>query len=298
MSKNAKSRHARRRYLRDQNTFELCKPPSSQTEAGGTRRNKRRPRLHRFHYYPPGPIRNFQNPNKIELRVPQLSVLPFTPHPVWTQPQNNYGSNRWVVYSPKLGRLVILYSDLERDHWVLREADPDVLEFCEQPLRVSVRLPSGTVATIFDFWIKWRGGREELLEVKYKDQLEGSLRVKRQLEAQATWTTLISFPYSVVTEDAIRANPIFLANWKRILCHLGPRSRADLPRETDQVRGLLARFGLLPIAELERRLSHLDCALVRTALYKLVHAGKARALGLETRSLDGFTLVEEVRDDN
>src|SRR5713226_6896617 len=74
----------------------------------------------------------------------QASVLPFKPMPVWERPQNNYGSNRWVVYSPKLDRIVILYSDLERDQWALAEADPTIQTFCEQPLRISVRLASGT----------------------------------------------------------------------------------------------------------------------------------------------------------
>lgn len=223
------------------------------------------------------------------------SVLAFTPSPVWVRPQNNYGSNRWVVFSSKLGRTVILYSDLERDHWVLIESDPTIQLFCEQPLRVSVRLTAGTVATIFDMWIKWRCGREELREVKYKDQVRNSARVSRQLEAQAAWASLASFPYSVMTEDVIRANPILLANWKRILSYLGPRSRAHLRRETDQVKSVLANFGGLPIGQLESRLSHLDCILVRTALYKLIHSGQARAIGLDTRKLDGFTLVEEVQ---
>jgi hypothetical protein len=226
-----------------------------------------------------------------------MRVLPFTPRPVWVQPQNNYGSNRWVVFSPKLDRIVILYSDLERDHWVLVEADSTIVLFCEQPLRISVRLPSGTVQTVFDMWLKFRDGHEELREVKYKDQLEDSPRAKRQLEAQATWTSLVSFRYSLVTEEVIRANPVFLANWKRILPYLGPRSRADLRRETDHIRSLLAKFVALPIGQIESKLSHLDCMLVRTALYKLIHAGQARALGLDTRKLDGFTLVEEIRHD-
>lgn len=277
-----------------QNQFRIREHHSNESV---TRRKKRRKRSrpHTF-FLPPHPVIGVgSNPNPEQLRLPKMLVLPFPPSPVWVRPQNNYGSNRWVVFSPKLGRVVILYSNLERDHWVLLEADPRILKFCEQPLRISVRLASGPVQTVFDMWIKWRDGHEELREVKYKDQLETSLRAHRQLEAQATWTSLVSFPYSVVTEEVIRANPIFLANWKRILSYLGPRSRADLRRETDQVKSLLATFGGLPISQLESRLSHLDCMLVRTALYKLIHSGDVRALGLDTRKLDGFTLVEEVR---
>lgn len=259
------------------------------------RRELSKRRLHRLLVHPQDIVGVGSNPHPEQLRLPKMRVLPFTPRPVWVQPQNNYGSNRWIVYSPKLDRVVILYSDLERDHWVLVEADLTIVQFCEQPLRISVRLASGTVQTIFDMWLKFRNGHEELREVKYKDQVDGSPRAKRQLEAQATWTSLVSFRYSLVTEDVIRANPVFLANWKRILSYLGPRSRADLRREMDQIRSLLAKFVALPIGQIESRLSHLDYMLVRTALYKLIHAGEARAVGLDTRKLDGFTLVEEVQ---
>jgi|SRR5882672_4093458 len=270
----------------------------SNESATRRRKRKRESRQHTLFSPPHQVIGVGSNPNPEQLRLPNMLVLPFTPRPVWVRPQNNYGSNRWVVFSPKLGRVVILYSDLERDHWVLLEADPRILKFCEQPLRISVRLASGTVQTIFDMWLKWQDGQEELREVKYKDQLHGSPRAHRQLEAQATWASLVSFRYSVVTEEVIRANPIFLANWKRILSYLGPRSRGDIRREIDQVKSLLAKFGMMPIGQIESRLSHLDCMLVRTALYLLIHSGGARALGLDTQKLDGFTLVEEVRHDD
>lgn len=293
------STRARRRRLQYPDSFEIRKQAFSEPVVDHEKRNRRsRRKRHRIRHYPSGPIPTFENSSRPQLRLPKFSVLPFTPEPVWEQPQNNYGSNRWVVYSLKLGRFVILYSDLERDHWVQVEADPSIVLFCEQPLRISVRLASGSVQTIFDMWLKWRDGHEELREVKYKDQLDDSPRVNRQLEAQLTWTNLVSFRYSVVTEDTIRANPIFLANWKRILCYLGPKSRSGMLHEMDQVQTLLANFGCMSIAELERRLSHLDCMLVRIALFRLMHSGSVRALALDTRNLDRLTIVQEVREDD
>jgi hypothetical protein len=226
------------------------------------------------------------------------SVLPFTPSPVWERPQNNYGSNRWVVYSPKLDRQVILYSDLEHDRWVLVESDPLITTFCEQPFRISVKLASGPVVTIFDFWLRWKCGCEELEEVKYKDQLESSARVIRQLAAQRKWTDLHSFRYTISTEEVIRANPIRLTNWKRMLSQLGATNRVSLDPHTDAVTGLLLKAGRLPLSEIELRLRPLDSMLVRSAVFKLIHAGKADAQFLDSKPLDGSTIVEVTQNGN
>lgn len=227
----------------------------------------------------------------------RTSVLPFSPSPVWERPQNNYGSNRWVVYSPKLDRQVILYSDLEHDRWVLVESDPLIATFCEQPFRISIKLASGRVVTVFDFWLRRRCGCEELEEVKYKDQLESSARVRRQLEAQRKWTDLHSFRYRILTEEVIRAHPVRLANWKRMLSQLGATNRVNLDPQTDAVTGLILKAGRLPLSEIELRLRPLDSMLVRTAVFKLIHAGKADAQFLDSKPLDGSTLVEVTDND-
>lgn len=233
------------------------------------------------------PISNYD-----KLRTVKTAVLPFTPHPVWERPQNNYGSNRWVAFSPRLGRQVISYSDLEHDHCVLLEANPLIESFCEQPFRISIRLPSGIVRTIFDSWIKWKCGCEELREIKYQDQLTGSARVTRQLEAQMRWTQLYSFRYSIVTEEVIRADPIRLANWKRILCQLATTHRVDLAKYTDAAVTLMLKSGPLRLSEIESRLLPLDRMWARSAIFKLIHAGRVAAASLDTKPLDGGTLME------
>src|SRR5258708_3486074 len=196
-----------------------------------------------------------------QLQMRTMSVLSFTPRPVWERPQNNYGSNRWVAYSPRLSRYVITYSDLEHDQWVLLEANPAIIIFCEQPLRISVQLGLRTVITIFDFWVKWKCGCEEFREIKYEDQLTSSARVSRQVEAQKKWTELCSFRYSIFTETLIRANPLYLVNWKRILSQLGATHRFDLTIYCDAVMFVLCKAGL-QLGELERQLRPLDSMLV------------------------------------
>src|ERR1043165_479753 len=115
------------------------------------------------------------------------------PSPVWESPRGCYGNNRWIVFSHKLKRKVILYSDLEYDHWVIVEATPSIKSFCEQPRRVRVQLPSGLVTTVFDMWILLDTGHQEYREVKYRRELldatPGS-RIYRQLQAQKKWCEL------------------------------------------------------------------------------------------------------------
>jgi len=162
------------------------------------------------------------------------------PSPVWERPQSRYGNNRWVAYSPRLQRRVILYSDLEYDHWVLVEATPSIKRFCEQPRRVRVQLPSGSVTTVFDMWILWDTNCQEYREVKYQHELlratPGS-RTDRQIQAQKKWCELCKVGHRVITDEVIRACPLFLVNWKSILGHLACTQQIDL-------RTNIEKFGL------------------------------------------------------
>ncbi|MGE7111499.1 hypothetical protein [Lysinibacillus sp. NPDC047702] len=43
-----------------------------------------------------------------------------------------------MAYSNKLKRTVYLFSDLEYEHWLQIESDPDIIEFCEQPIKMEI----------------------------------------------------------------------------------------------------------------------------------------------------------------
>jgi hypothetical protein len=172
-------------------------------------------------------------------------------HPVAKPPASHYGNNRWIAYSPTLKRRLILGSDLEHDDWVRTEAANKKF-FCEQPRRVAVRLPTGVVRTVFDFWIQWPDGSEEYREVKYSRDLQDGSRALRQIEAQRTGCELHGFKHMVVTEQIIRANPIYLENWKLILRHLAMTSGIDVGPITKVVIRLLLNVGRATIAVIEK----------------------------------------------
>ncbi len=60
----------------------------------------------------------------------------YTPIPM--KRSTRYGNNYWEAFSNKMNRDVRFFSDLEYDHWILVEADLDIVAFCEQPMRIQV----------------------------------------------------------------------------------------------------------------------------------------------------------------
>jgi hypothetical protein len=207
-----------------------------------------------------------KNSNK---RQEASSVCKYSP--VWLLAASRFGNNRWIVYSLKLLRLVILYSDLEYDHWVLVESDWRIVSYCEQPLRVRVRLDSGFVVTVFDMWVIFDSGEEEFREIKYRDQLEQP-RVKRQLQAQKTWCRLKPEHHEVFDEDRIRRNPRLLRNWKFILRCLAATHKIDLTAICERVSQLLST-GPKTLGELESSFTNGERGLVRPAIFRLLHSG-------------------------
>ena len=56
--------------------------------------------------------------------------------PVLSRKSSHFGSNFWDCFSQKINRDVNFYSDLEYEHWILVETNPDIEYFCEQPLKI------------------------------------------------------------------------------------------------------------------------------------------------------------------
>jgi hypothetical protein len=225
-----------------------------------------------------------------EIRKPNSENTARHTLPVRKPPASSYGNNRHIAYSPTLERRLILGSDLEFDEWVRLEAARKRY-FCEQPARVRVRLPEGPVTTVFDFWIQWDDGTEEYREVKYSQDLQSGSRALRQIEAQQLFCRLHGFKHVVSTEETIRANPLYLDNWKRILNHLGMTSSIDLRSISNKLVRILRSLGRCSIAALESALSAFDPVLVRASIYQLIHRGYLTA-PLDSQQLTASLFVE------
>ena len=200
--------------------------------------------------------------------------------PVWNQPRGNYGSNFWQMYSRKLDRDVHFYSSLERDHGVIVEADPTVAWFCEQPLRINIKLDGRDRETVMDMLIQFTDGRTEYREVKYASdvqRVDDRSRVARQLAAQREWAFVTANDYKIVTDEEIRRNAMFLQNWKQILAYLATYASYDLAEIEDQI---LAAFDVEPswsLRDLERHIARPECQTVKAAIFRLIHGGLCTA---------------------
>ncbi|MBP1931987.1 TnsA endonuclease N-terminal domain-containing protein [Ammoniphilus resinae] len=142
--------------------------------------------------------------------------------PVDIKPSKYFGNN-WFGDSPKMNRQVYLHSDLEYDHWVLVETNPNIVAFCEQPLRIQSIVNEDLIESVFDMWVQYKDSEEHFIEVKYSHELNPnnpspkSQRAIRQTTAQMLWCKQHGFQYSIMTEDSIRGNPIYLSNMKEII---------------------------------------------------------------------------------
>lgn len=202
------------------------------------------------------------------------------PTPVWKRPLSRYGTNRWIVFSPKLRRTVILYNSLEYDHWVLVESEPAISSYCEQPRRIRMRLPSGVVTTVFNMWILWDSMLQEYRAVRCLKDLSranGGSRISRELEAQKLWCQLEGVCHSVLTEETIRANLTYLENWKIILSHLAAAQNIDLRPQLNEIIAMLVSEGGRHLRQIEASFPNTDRLLTRAAIFFLLHSGRLRA---------------------
>ncbi|MFJ5563199.1 TnsA endonuclease N-terminal domain-containing protein [Lysinibacillus xylanilyticus] len=130
-----------------------------------------------------------------------------------------YGNERWFPYSPKLGRTVYLFSNLEYEHWLQVEFNPNVVDFCEQPLKVKSKYKDTNGASIFDMWVQYKDGSEEFIEIKYKSDLLKD-RVKKQIDVQKNWCRENNKIHKVMTELEIQQGSVKLSNIKLMIKYL------------------------------------------------------------------------------
>lgn len=158
--------------------------------------------------------------------------------PQITDASKKYGNNRWLAYSPKLGRTVFLFSDLEYEHWLQIEFNSKIKKFCEQPLKIEVTYNKTLATSIFDMWIQYYDDSEEFIEIKYTADLSKD-RVIKQINIQKAWCKDNNKNHKVMTELEIRQSPVKMSNLKIMIKKLN--TNLDKPAQIDLVKQLLLK---------------------------------------------------------
>lgn len=124
------------------------------------------------------------------------------------------------IFSIKAGmRVVSVESSLEADFIFWAEANPEIVEICEQPLRIHLAIRKRPFYT-FDLMLRFSSSREVLYEIKPSEKLvlndEGMLAPKDWQVIKA-WALENSYLCDFLTEKNIRDDINLIANWRRLL---------------------------------------------------------------------------------
>lgn len=180
-------------------------------------------------------------------------------------------------YSPKCLEYVLAESPLERDALLGHfEFNPRIRFYVPHPLRVDMHFGKRKVSTVFDA-ASWDGcGPVQLWEFKPDTELNSKRVATRQLPTQESFCVEHGYGYRLLVESEIRANPHALGNWSAILGYLVRRRHLDLANLEQDIRGALDRTPLT-MREVLRTFAGVPNEWIRTATYRLIHAGLVQA---------------------
>jgi hypothetical protein len=185
------------------------------------------------------------------------------------------GAHRFEVFSPKLARRLTFFRRALVDAWILLEADPFATRFCERPGYVQV----DEQRRLADFWVEFVDHQELVILDEFHDAA-GDTGVGRTYHGAGLSVR------RVVAADLAAAR-MWIDNWQRML----PSVVANRGLIPASLLVAIERFVRTPqpLLAIERELSTGDPALIRAALFSLLHAGRVRAPELHTQALSLMT---------
>jgi hypothetical protein len=189
------------------------------------------------------------------------------------------GAHRFEAFSPKLARRVMFYRRAVLEQWLLLEANPKVITFCERPGYVLINEDR----YLADFWVRYVD-HDEL--VVLSELLNGS-NVAASRAEPLNELDACTADVRLVASAELAAARAWTDNWQRILPYLVANRGvvpATLPpailQFVDEPRRLL---------DIEREFLTSEPVIVRAALFSLLHTGRVNAPTLQTQPLSLLT---------
>jgi len=189
--------------------------------------------------------------------------------PCWEQNRGQYGCNYWEVYSPKLNRDVKLYSDLEEEHWLLLESDPNVIAFCEQPVRMLGLVGEGG-SSFIDMWVLLSDGSEEYRETKYSKDVASS---NSQISIQKSWCERNNHIHRVITEIDLMPFKMQITNCSRYIGFIPQQPNSRHKKLQQAVYDVISSCESVILKELIGMFVGSSENQILSAVFTLVHQG-------------------------
>ena len=195
-----------------------------------------------------------------------------------------FGSHRYDVYGPKIGRRLFLYGELPLNGFTAIESDPDISSYCERPVVITELKPRRVV----DFWVQ-RGQSGELWLLLRPSEWKWLDRKHQPSEAFHAWAEDQGLEIKLITPEKIGAGSILLGNWGEILRYLSANTKYTDPLLISKV--LESCHDEISIKALQERLPEEDPVILRTAIYTLLHKGMLISKDLIEKRLGPQTSV-------
>lgn len=152
--------------------------------------------------------------------------------------------------SRKAARVLSFESRLERDHFLLLEADPGIRTFEEQPVTIAFTVRGKARRYTPDVRVEYEGGRTELVEVKYAADLASMAHEDRASMAEAhdaarAYAAARGWTFRVATDVDLRGPRLDRAETLRTHA----RAPADLARWSASLSEVLRQRPGLTLGE-------------------------------------------------
>lgn len=202
--------------------------------------------------------------------------MPYTRPVPFSRPS---GRRRIEVFSPKIGRRLSLGSYDASRTWLVIEANPHIVTFCERPTYVD-----GPRGPVIDFWVQLRGAPAGEFWM-----VEGTLRPASQGDGPLPEhpSHLHDLAVRYISRADLIAWTVPLANWARITPYLVSHRRYRDALLEQQIMAFLNEDESLDtvLAHFPKR----DEATVQAALFQLLAEGRVVSADLACEPMDGST---------
>ncbi|MGB8419267.1 hypothetical protein [Paraburkholderia sp.] len=187
-----------------------------------------------------------------------------------------YGTHRYDLFGPKIGRPLTLFGRFALDLWVRLESDPHVITYCERPLYI----PDVKPPRIVDFWVRTRNDERLCVVLRTAESISAA-QGRSLFPAFQSWSRASSLQLQMIHPQELNDPQVIQENWMMMLHYLAGSHAFPVDGLMSSV--LIACSNGTTLEELERQFATADPMLVRSAVFRLVLCGEVRcpALALE-----------------